>query len=57
MNREEFERLESLLDSAKSDLIKAVNLLENNGECYGNLDYAIDSISMTLNYHEGQIED
>lgn len=57
MTKEEFERLEGLLDSAKSDLIKAVNLLENSGECYGNLDYAIDSIAMTLNYHEEQIED
>jgi len=57
MNNEEFERLNSLLDVAISELIKAVNLLEDKGECYGNLEYAIDCIGMTLNYHETIKED
>ena len=52
MNKEEKERLFDFLESAKDELIKAINLLEEHGECYGNLDYAIDSISMTKNYHE-----
>ncbi len=52
MNKKEKERLFDLLESARYDLIKAVNLLEQHGECYGNLEYAIDSISMTKNYHE-----